>query len=177
MELFQRLQNDVQNIHEELGMYINTLNWDRPTVCYYDDDDEDYSIAVTPSLPTEEPDYSLRCIQIATWDWGRLLGAHGGVGSDMEVIGYGRVQGRACSISLNTRTIKPLTMSHFNLLKSNPTILNGSLVLGLEDVLSWLLVEGKHDTIIVHIKAIDLFEQAIGSSHGQNIKIASLESG
>nr|GEW70935.1 hypothetical protein [Tanacetum cinerariifolium] len=59
LELFQRLQNDVQNIHEELGMYINTPNWDRPTVCYYYDDEEDYAIAVTPSLSTEEPDHSL----------------------------------------------------------------------------------------------------------------------
>nr|GEV32977.1 hypothetical protein [Tanacetum cinerariifolium] len=59
LELFQRLQNDVQNIHEEFGMYINTPNWDRPTVCYNDDDDENYVIAVTPSLSTEEPDNSL----------------------------------------------------------------------------------------------------------------------
>nr|GEY30016.1 hypothetical protein [Tanacetum cinerariifolium] len=44
LELFRRLHNDVQNIHEELAMYINTPNWDRPTVCY-DDDDEDYAIA------------------------------------------------------------------------------------------------------------------------------------
>nr|GFB27974.1 hypothetical protein [Tanacetum cinerariifolium] len=58
LELFQRLQNDVQNIHEELGMYINTLNWDRPIV-RYDDDDEDYAITVTPSLSTEVPDNSL----------------------------------------------------------------------------------------------------------------------
>nr|GEV87582.1 hypothetical protein [Tanacetum cinerariifolium] len=49
LELFQRLQNDVQNIHEELGMYINTPNWDRPIVCY-DDDDEDYAIAVTHNI-------------------------------------------------------------------------------------------------------------------------------
>nr|GEV07547.1 hypothetical protein [Tanacetum cinerariifolium] len=28
LELFQRLHNDVQNIHEELAMYINTPNWD-----------------------------------------------------------------------------------------------------------------------------------------------------
>nr|GEY88899.1 hypothetical protein [Tanacetum cinerariifolium] len=40
-------------------MYINTQSWDRPIVCYYDDDDEDYAIAVTPSLSTEEPDNSL----------------------------------------------------------------------------------------------------------------------
>nr|GEY45950.1 hypothetical protein [Tanacetum cinerariifolium] len=57
LELFQRLQTDVQNIHEELAVYINAPNWDRPIVCY--DDDEDYTIAVTPSLSTEEPDNSL----------------------------------------------------------------------------------------------------------------------
>nr|GEY13837.1 hypothetical protein [Tanacetum cinerariifolium] len=39
-------------------MYINTPNWDGPTVCY-DDDDEDYAIAVTHSLSTKEPDNSL----------------------------------------------------------------------------------------------------------------------
>nr|GFB00340.1 hypothetical protein [Tanacetum cinerariifolium] len=60
LELFQRFQNDMQNIHEEMGMYINTPNWDRPIVCYDDDDDdEDYAIAVTPSLSIEEPDNSL----------------------------------------------------------------------------------------------------------------------
>nr|GEW76255.1 hypothetical protein [Tanacetum cinerariifolium] len=59
LELFQRLQTDVQNIHEELAVYINTSNWDRPIICYNDDDDEDYAIAVTPSLSTEEPDNSL----------------------------------------------------------------------------------------------------------------------
>nr|GEW98422.1 retrovirus-related Pol polyprotein from transposon TNT 1-94 [Tanacetum cinerariifolium] len=58
LELFQRLHNDEQNIHEELAAYINTPNWDRPTICY-DDDDDDYAIAVTPSLSTEEPDNSL----------------------------------------------------------------------------------------------------------------------
>nr|GEV39177.1 hypothetical protein [Tanacetum cinerariifolium] len=52
------LHNDVQIIHKELAMYINTPNWDRPTICY-DDDDEDYAIAVTPSLSTKEPDKSL----------------------------------------------------------------------------------------------------------------------
>nr|GEX43409.1 hypothetical protein [Tanacetum cinerariifolium] len=59
LELFQRLHNDVQNIHEELAVYINTLNWDRPTICYSDDDDEDYTIAVTLILSTKEPDNSL----------------------------------------------------------------------------------------------------------------------
>nr|GEU66411.1 hypothetical protein [Tanacetum cinerariifolium] len=46
LELFRRLYNDVQNIHEELTVYINTPSWDRPTICY-DDDDEDYAIAAT----------------------------------------------------------------------------------------------------------------------------------
>nr|GEW34881.1 hypothetical protein [Tanacetum cinerariifolium] len=59
LKLFRRLHNDVQNIHEELAVYINTLNWDCPTICYDDDDDEDYAIAVTPSLSTEELDNSL----------------------------------------------------------------------------------------------------------------------
>nr|GEV01913.1 hypothetical protein [Tanacetum cinerariifolium] len=58
LELFQRLYNDVQNIHEELAVYINTPNWDRPTICS-DDDNEDDAIAVTPSLLSEEPDNSL----------------------------------------------------------------------------------------------------------------------
>nr|GEW77755.1 hypothetical protein [Tanacetum cinerariifolium] len=39
-------------------LYINAPNWDHPIICY-DDDDEDYTIAVTPSLSTEEPDNSL----------------------------------------------------------------------------------------------------------------------
>nr|GEV19963.1 hypothetical protein [Tanacetum cinerariifolium] len=60
LDLFRILHNDVQNIHEELVVYINTLNWDRPTISYDDDDDEeDYAIAVIPSLLTEEPDNSL----------------------------------------------------------------------------------------------------------------------
>nr|GFC28837.1 hypothetical protein [Tanacetum cinerariifolium] len=57
--LFQRLHNDVQNIHEELTVYINTPSWDRPTICYNDDDDEDCTIVITPILSTEEPDNSL----------------------------------------------------------------------------------------------------------------------
>nr|GEU91125.1 reverse transcriptase domain-containing protein [Tanacetum cinerariifolium] len=60
LELFRRLDNDGQNIHEKLAVYINTPNWDRPTVCYSDDDDdEDYAIAVTPSLSTKDPKNSL----------------------------------------------------------------------------------------------------------------------
>nr|GEU37311.1 hypothetical protein [Tanacetum cinerariifolium] len=42
LELFQRLHNDVQNIHEELEVYINTPSWDCPAICYNDDDGEDY---------------------------------------------------------------------------------------------------------------------------------------
>nr|GEY39375.1 hypothetical protein [Tanacetum cinerariifolium] len=57
--LFRSLQNDVQNIHEELAVYINTPSWDRPTICYNYDDDEDCTIAITPILSTEEPDNSL----------------------------------------------------------------------------------------------------------------------
>nr|GEY83507.1 hypothetical protein [Tanacetum cinerariifolium] len=44
---------------QELEVYINILNWDHPIICYNDDDDENYAIAVTPSLSTEEPDNSL----------------------------------------------------------------------------------------------------------------------
>nr|GEU31045.1 hypothetical protein [Tanacetum cinerariifolium] len=59
-ELFHQLLNDVQNIHEELAEYINTLGWNRPA--FYDDDDDDdldYTIAITPVLFTEEPVDSL----------------------------------------------------------------------------------------------------------------------
>nr|GEY90638.1 hypothetical protein [Tanacetum cinerariifolium] len=59
-ELFHKLFNDVQNIHEELAEYINTPGWNRPT--FYnngDDDDVDYTIAIIPVLSTEEPDNSL----------------------------------------------------------------------------------------------------------------------
>nr|GEW53049.1 hypothetical protein [Tanacetum cinerariifolium] len=59
-ELFLQLLNDVQNIHEELAKYINTLGWNR--LGFYDDDnddDVDYTIAITPVLSTEEPVYSL----------------------------------------------------------------------------------------------------------------------
>nr|GEX74967.1 hypothetical protein [Tanacetum cinerariifolium] len=59
LELFRRLHNDVQNIHEELEVYINTLSWDHPTICYNDDDDEDCTISITPILSTEEWENSL----------------------------------------------------------------------------------------------------------------------
>nr|GEV38059.1 hypothetical protein [Tanacetum cinerariifolium] len=55
-ELFRKLFNDVQNIHEELTEYINNPSWNRHAFSNYDDDDdEDYTIAITP----EEPDNSL----------------------------------------------------------------------------------------------------------------------
>ncbi|GJZ85746.1 hypothetical protein Tco_0651085, partial [Tanacetum coccineum] len=52
-------------ISEELADYINTPNWNRPAFCNNDDDDDDeeYTIAITPDLPTEEPDNSL-----SMWD-------------------------------------------------------------------------------------------------------------
>nr|GEU79548.1 hypothetical protein [Tanacetum cinerariifolium] len=59
-ELFRKLFNDVQNIHEELAEYINTPGWNCPT--FYnngDDDDVDYTIVITPVLSIEEPDNSL----------------------------------------------------------------------------------------------------------------------
>ncbi|GKA59890.1 hypothetical protein Tco_0759203 [Tanacetum coccineum] len=51
LELFRKLHDDVQNIHEELAEYINTPSWNLPTIYYDDDDDEDYTIAITPDLP------------------------------------------------------------------------------------------------------------------------------
>ncbi|GJX29252.1 hypothetical protein Tco_0237331 [Tanacetum coccineum] len=58
-ELLNELLQDVQNISEELAEYTNTPNWNRPIIYYDDDDDEDYTIAITPVLPTEEPVNSL----------------------------------------------------------------------------------------------------------------------
>ncbi|GJS85252.1 hypothetical protein Tco_0751793 [Tanacetum coccineum] len=40
--------------------------------------------------------------------------------------------------------------------------------LGLEDVLSWLLVEGKCDTITVYMNSISLLRESIRSSLGRN---------
>ncbi|GKF07322.1 hypothetical protein Tco_0041546, partial [Tanacetum coccineum] len=51
------------NISEELSEYINCPSWNRPI--FYDDDDDEYTIiyrkpkAITPVLPTREPDNSL----------------------------------------------------------------------------------------------------------------------
>nr|GEV38570.1 hypothetical protein [Tanacetum cinerariifolium] len=55
-ELFRKLLDDLQNIHEELAEFINSPGWNRPAIY---DDDVDYTIAVTPVLSTEEPDNSL----------------------------------------------------------------------------------------------------------------------
>nr|GEV38647.1 transposon Ty3-I Gag-Pol polyprotein [Tanacetum cinerariifolium] len=56
-EFFLKLLNDVQNIHEELAEYINIPIWNCPAFSSHDndDDDENYTIAITP----EEPDNSL----------------------------------------------------------------------------------------------------------------------
>nr|GFB39986.1 hypothetical protein [Tanacetum cinerariifolium] len=59
-ELFHKLSNDVQNIHEELAEYINNPGWNR--LAFYDDDDDDdvdYTIAITPVLSTKKPVDSL----------------------------------------------------------------------------------------------------------------------
>nr|GEZ83282.1 hypothetical protein [Tanacetum cinerariifolium] len=53
-ELILKLFNDVQNIHEELAEYINTASWNRPAFYNYDDDDdEDYTIAITLEEPVD----------------------------------------------------------------------------------------------------------------------------
>nr|GFC64922.1 hypothetical protein [Tanacetum cinerariifolium] len=62
-ELFRKLLDDLQNIHEELAEFINSPSWNRPAVYDDDDDDVDYTIAITPVLPTEEADNSL-----SMWD-------------------------------------------------------------------------------------------------------------
>nr|GEU64828.1 hypothetical protein [Tanacetum cinerariifolium] len=54
-ELFRKLLNDVQNIHVELAEYINIPSWNNPAFTSHDDDEENYTIAITP----EEPDNSL----------------------------------------------------------------------------------------------------------------------
>ncbi|GJW35976.1 hypothetical protein Tco_0058896 [Tanacetum coccineum] len=51
-ELLSKLVQDFQSINEELAKYINTLNWNLPTSSY--DDDEDYTIAITPVLSTKD---------------------------------------------------------------------------------------------------------------------------
>nr|GFB93895.1 hypothetical protein [Tanacetum cinerariifolium] len=44
-ELFRKLLDDLQNIHEELAEFINSPSWNRPAVYDDDDDDVDYTIA------------------------------------------------------------------------------------------------------------------------------------
>ncbi|GJS14108.1 hypothetical protein Tco_0408580 [Tanacetum coccineum] len=58
-ELLSKLVNDVQIISEELADYINTPNWNPPAFYNNDDDNEEYTIAITPVLSTKEPDNSL----------------------------------------------------------------------------------------------------------------------
>nr|GEX22314.1 hypothetical protein [Tanacetum cinerariifolium] len=58
-ELFCKLLDDLQDIHKELAKFINSPSWNRPAVYDDDDDDVDYTIAITPVLSTEEPDNSL----------------------------------------------------------------------------------------------------------------------
>nr|GFB95922.1 hypothetical protein [Tanacetum cinerariifolium] len=58
-ELFHKLLNDLQNIHEELADFINISGWNRLAVYDDDDDDVDYTIAITLVLSTKEPDNSL----------------------------------------------------------------------------------------------------------------------
>nr|GFA07329.1 reverse transcriptase domain-containing protein [Tanacetum cinerariifolium] len=58
-ELFRKLLDDLQNIHEELAEFINSLGWNRHAVYDDDDDDVDYTIEITPVLSTEESDNSL----------------------------------------------------------------------------------------------------------------------
>ncbi|GJY44740.1 hypothetical protein Tco_0432953 [Tanacetum coccineum] len=57
-DLLRKLLEDVRNVNEELAEYINLPSWNCPAY-YYEDDDEEYTIAITPNLPTEEPDNSL----------------------------------------------------------------------------------------------------------------------
>ncbi|GJR32608.1 hypothetical protein Tco_1108840 [Tanacetum coccineum] len=68
-ELLHKLLKDLQIIREELAEYINSPSWNRPAF-YDDDDDDEYTIqyreylenssnAITPDLPTKEPDNSL----------------------------------------------------------------------------------------------------------------------
>ncbi|GJS74839.1 hypothetical protein Tco_0707680 [Tanacetum coccineum] len=57
--MLSKLVQDVKIISDELSEYINTPAWNRPLVYCDDDDDEDYTIAITPVLSTEEPVNSL----------------------------------------------------------------------------------------------------------------------
>nr|GEZ80690.1 hypothetical protein [Tanacetum cinerariifolium] len=50
------ISHDQEN---ELAEFINSPSWNPPSVYDDDDDDMDYTIAITPVLPIEEPDNSL----------------------------------------------------------------------------------------------------------------------
>nr|GEX74994.1 hypothetical protein [Tanacetum cinerariifolium] len=50
----------LQNIHEELAEFINSPSWNCLAIYDDDEDDMDYTIAITPVLSTEEPDNSLK---------------------------------------------------------------------------------------------------------------------
>nr|GFB60884.1 hypothetical protein [Tanacetum cinerariifolium] len=69
LELFRRLHNDVQNIQEELAVYINTPSWDHPTICYNDDDDdedyqfEDFSDSNDDSTSIDDDSFSIDNIE------------------------------------------------------------------------------------------------------------------
>ncbi|GJR36087.1 reverse transcriptase domain-containing protein [Tanacetum coccineum] len=51
-ELLNKLLQDVRNVNEELAEYINTPSWNRHAFYYDDDDEKEYTIAITPVLPT-----------------------------------------------------------------------------------------------------------------------------
>nr|GEZ05984.1 hypothetical protein [Tanacetum cinerariifolium] len=53
-ELFRKLLDDLQNIHEELAEYINTPGWNRPAF-YDDDDDEESSNSLEDNIISELP--------------------------------------------------------------------------------------------------------------------------
>nr|GFB48767.1 hypothetical protein [Tanacetum cinerariifolium] len=50
------ISHDQEN---ELAEFINSPGWNRPAVYDDDDNDVDYTIAITPVVSTEEPDNSL----------------------------------------------------------------------------------------------------------------------
>nr|GEZ16465.1 ribonuclease H-like domain-containing protein [Tanacetum cinerariifolium] len=54
----------VDELPQTLPMYINAPSWNRLTICYNDDDDEDCTIAITAILSTEEPDNSLSMVSV-----------------------------------------------------------------------------------------------------------------
>nr|GFB02244.1 hypothetical protein [Tanacetum cinerariifolium] len=55
-DLFRKLLDDLENIHEELAEYTNSPGWNRPAFYGDDDDDDDvdYTIAITPVLSTDK---------------------------------------------------------------------------------------------------------------------------